>query len=37
MRWVEEGAATVAALRALYINGANLWDGFWAQPHRAAA
>ena len=37
MRWVEEGAATVAALRALYISGGNLWDGFRAQPHRAAA
>jgi hypothetical protein len=37
MRWVEDGAATVAALRALYVSGSNLWDGFWAQPHRAAA
>jgi Uncharacterised protein family (UPF0236) len=37
MRWVETGAATVAALRALYISGGKLWDGFWAQPHRAAA
>lgn len=37
MRWVEEGAATVAALRALYISGGKLWDGFWAQPHRPAA
>jgi hypothetical protein len=37
MRWVEDGAATVAALRALYVSGGNLWDGFWAQPHRAAA
>jgi hypothetical protein len=37
MRWVEEGAATVAALRALYVSGGKLWDGFWAQPHRAAA
>lgn len=37
MRWVEEGAATVAALRALYVSGRKLWDGFWAQPHRAAA
>jgi hypothetical protein len=37
MRWVEEGAATVAALRALYVSGGNLWDGFWAQPHRRAA
>ena len=37
MRWVEEGAATVAALRALYVSGSNLWDGFWAQPHRVAA
>jgi len=37
MRWVEDGAATVAALRALYVGGGNLWDGFWSQPHRAAA
>ena len=37
MRWVEEGAATVAALRALYVSGAKLWDGFWSQPHRPAA
>jgi len=37
MRWVEDGAATVAALRALYVSGANVWDGFWSQAHRAAA
>jgi len=37
MRWVESGAATVAALRALYVSGANVWDGFWSQPRRAAA
>jgi hypothetical protein len=37
MRWVEAGAATVAALRALYVSGGKVWDGFWAQPHRAAA
>jgi hypothetical protein len=37
MRWVEDGAATVAALRALYVSGGNVWDGFWSQPHRAAA
>jgi hypothetical protein len=37
MRWVEDGAATVAALRALYVSGAKVWDGFWAQPHRPAA
>lgn len=37
MRWVEDGAATVAALRALYVSGGALWDGFWSQPHRAAA
>lgn len=37
MRWVEEGAATVAALRALYVSGGRIWDGFWSQPHRAAA
>jgi hypothetical protein len=37
MRWVEDGAATVAALRALYVSGGKLWDGFWAQPHRVAA
>jgi hypothetical protein len=37
MRWVEDGAATIAALRALYVSSGKLWDGFWAQPHRAAA
>jgi hypothetical protein len=37
MRWVEDGAATVATLRALYVSGGEVWDGFWAQPHRAAA
>ena len=37
MRWVEDGAATVAALRALYVSGSRVWDGFWSQPHRAAA
>jgi Uncharacterised protein family (UPF0236) len=37
MRWVEEGAATVATLRALYVSGGKVWDGFWSQPHRAAA
>lgn len=37
MRWVEDGAATVAALRALYVSGSKVWDGFWSQPHRAAA
>ena len=25
MRWVEEGAAPVAALRALYVSGGKLW------------
>jgi hypothetical protein len=37
MRWVEDGAATVATLRALYVSSGKLWDGFWAQPHRTAA
>jgi hypothetical protein len=37
MRWAEDGAATVGALRALYVSGPKLWDGFWAQPHRPAA
>jgi hypothetical protein len=37
MRWVEDGASTVAALRALYVSGGTLWDGFWSQPHRLAA
>jgi hypothetical protein len=37
MRWVEDGAATVASLRALYVSGGKLWDGFWSQPRRAAA
>ncbi len=37
MRWVEDGAATVATLRALYVSGGKVWDGFWSQPHRRAA
>ena len=37
MRWVEDGAATVAALRALYVSGGRVWDGFWSQPQRLAA
>ncbi len=37
MRWVEDGAVTVAAWRALYVSGGPLWDGFWSQPHRPAA
>ena len=37
MRWVEDGAATVATLRALYVSGGKLWDGFWSQAHRPAA
>jgi len=37
MRWVEDGAATVATLRALYVSGGHLWHGFWSQPHRPAA
>jgi hypothetical protein len=37
MRWVEDGAAPVASLRALYVSGGKLWDGFWSQPRRAAA
>ena len=30
MRWLEEGAAQVAPLRALYLSGAETWDAFWA-------
>jgi len=37
MRWVEAGAETIGALRALYVSGPNLWDGFWEQPHTLAA
>lgn len=37
MRWVEDGAATVAALRALYVSGGKVWDGFWVQPRRRAS
>src|SRR5262249_22389201 len=29
MRWLEEGAAEVAPLRALYLSGAETWDAFW--------
>jgi hypothetical protein len=36
-RRVEDGAATVAALRARYVSGGKVWDGFGAQPHRVAA
>lgn len=36
MRWVEDGAATVGALRALYVSGGKVWDGFWSQPHQLA-
>jgi hypothetical protein len=36
-RWVEDDAATVAALRARYVSGGKVWDGFGAQPHRVAA
>ena len=35
MRWVEAGAAAVAALRATYVSGPALWDGYWAQPAAA--
>lgn len=37
MRWVEDGAATVGALRALYVSGPKLWDGFWSQAPALAA
>lgn len=37
MRRVEDGAATVGALRALYVSGPRLWDGFWSQPQTLAA
>jgi hypothetical protein len=37
MRWVEDGAAPVASLRALYVSGGKIRDGFWAQPRRRAA
>lgn len=30
MRWLEEGAAEVAPLRALYQSGGAAWDAFWA-------
>lgn len=30
MRWLEEGAAEVAPLRALYLSGLEAWDTFWA-------
>lgn len=37
MRWVYDGAATVGAMRALYVSGPKVWDGFWSQPHKRAA
>ena len=30
MRWVENGAAEVAPLRALYLSGPEVWDAYWA-------
>lgn len=30
MRWLEDGAAQVAPLRALYQSGTDVWDAFWA-------
>ncbi|OWK40289.1 hypothetical protein [Fimbriiglobus ruber] len=30
MRWTVNGAAAVAALRAIYQSGPAFWDGFWA-------
>lgn len=30
MRWLTEGAAQVAPLRALYLSGLEVWDAFWA-------
>ncbi len=30
MRWLEDGAAEVAPLRALYQSGTAAWDAFWA-------
>ena len=29
MRWLEEGAACVAPLRALYKSGYEAWDALW--------
>ena len=29
MRWLEEGAAKVAPLRALYLSGPEVWDAYW--------
>jgi hypothetical protein len=37
MRWVYDGAATVGAMRALYVSGPKVWDGFWSQPFQRAA
>ena len=37
MRWVYDGAATVGALRALYVSGPKVWDGFWSQAYTLAA
>lgn len=37
MRWVYDGPATVGALRALYVSGPKVWDGFWSQAHTLAA
>lgn len=37
MRWVETGATSVGALRALYVSGAKMWDGFWQTHQRRTA
>lgn len=37
MRWVEKGAEAVGSLRALYVSGPKVWDGFWEQRPRRAA
>lgn len=30
MRWVEEGAARIAPLRALFLSGKDAWDAYWS-------
>jgi len=36
MRWLEGGAEAVGVLRALYVSGPKVWDGFWDQTKRKA-
>lgn len=36
MRWVEDGAGTVATVRALYLSGPKVWDDYWNRPRKVS-